>query len=166
MWADCFHISCNFPFLNEKSGTALDLNYCLGAETFEISKHVFSSMVGLPQTHSKQPSKSCPLLQSTLCQAQGTNLQKGEMGYLRQLSLAGMDLSIACPWRLMVCNKVSNGPYLQKSHLMEVRIRWYFLKHIWSRWHLVLNLFPEVSILTHKYLNTFQYMVLNTKGEL
>lgn len=43
MGADCFHILCNFPFLSEKSGTVLDLNYCLGAETFEMSKHVISS---------------------------------------------------------------------------------------------------------------------------
>lgn len=55
MWADCFHISCNFPFLNEKSGTALDLNYFLGAETFEISKHFFNGgFAAKPQQTAQQ----------------------------------------------------------------------------------------------------------------
>lgn len=117
MGADCFHIWCEFPFLNKKSGTVLDLNYCCSAVAFGISEHVFSSGVGLLQ----RAQQRLPVLQSSPCQPQGKDLQKGELSTKGSSHLPCASLFTVWPWGIMAGNKMSNGTCcpgwdLWKSH--------------------------------------------------
>lgn len=58
MGADCFHIWCDFPFLNKERGTVLDLNHCCSAGIFGTSELVVPSGAGLLQSQDKEPSKA------------------------------------------------------------------------------------------------------------
>jgi len=72
MGADCFHILCNFPFLNEKSGAALDLNYCLGAKTLR-----FQSMYLLQWQVCHKATASSPAKFALCCRAPCATSEEG-----------------------------------------------------------------------------------------
>lgn len=158
MEADCFHILLNFPFLNEESGTVLDLKYCLGAETLRFQSTNFrrwqvcrKAAADSPATLALCCRAPCANLGGRTCRRE-RSVTKGSFhllcGSFNSMTLKAHGMQWNVKWDLLLWAISSKKPtYGNKSQMV-------FSKAHRSpsplKWHLTPKLSPKVSIFTCK----------------